>query len=358
MQRRLFFPGLILLLAMVGCESVNPAGTAGYENPEYPSSYKGKFYCGQMPFHCAFAPLSYTVWVSEPANRRLFRRDISKALVNPHLSDTMYVHFSPGLIAAPSSGEHIYVSEKSGIDIYAVNTVEMTYERVYTATASIYTMKLSGDSEFLYLGSQGTPWMVEAVSTTSWQLVSSLPCDWPVYRLEVSPNDSLVAIGNSGREEIVMLEGSSLAPLDTLEMPMRIGTMAFSSDSRALVVLDASSGYPHMIKVDLETGEHLFSSRPYHSYLINAVMHSTNTLLLPRNQDYAISVLNIENMIFAPSIPTEHRVSAICVSHDNEYIVALSKTSAPGRLRFSTTPTSEPGRVPPPCRTSCGKAVP
>lgn len=331
MQTKQFYFALILLLAMAGCESINPAGTAEYENPEYPSTYKGRFYCGDSPFHCVFAPVSHTVWVSEPSNGRLFYRDVSKAMVNPYVSDTLYVRFSPGLMVAPSGGEYIYVAEKSGLDIYAVNTVDFTVERVYTTTASIYTMKLSGDDERLYLGSQGAPWHVESVSTSSWQLASSLPCDWPVYRLEVSPNDSLVAIGNSGREEIVILDGYSLAPLDTLEMPMRTGTMAFSEDSRALAVLDASSGYPHMVKVDIETGEPIFSSRPYHSYLINAVMHGTNTMLLPRNQDYAISVLNIENMIFAPSIPTEHRVSAVCVSHDNEYIVALSKTSAPGK---------------------------
>ncbi len=331
MQTRLFFSGLILLLAMTGCESVNPAGTAGYENPEYPSSLKGHFYCGDSPFHCVFAPVSHTVWVSEPANSRIFYRDVSKAMVNPNVSDTLYVRFSPGLMAAPSGGEHIYVAEKSGLDIYAVNTVDLTVEKVYTTTASIYTMKLSGDNEHLYLGSQGAPWHIESVSTASWQLASSLPCDWPVYRLEVSPNDSLVAIANYGRKDIVILEAGSLAPLDTLEMPMRTGTMAFSRDSRALAVLDASSGYPHMVKVDLGTGEPVFSSRPHHSYLHNAGMPGTNTLLLPRNQDYAISVLNIENMIFAPSIPTEHRVSAVCVSHDNGYIVALSKTSMPGR---------------------------
>lgn len=64
-------------------------------------------------------------------------------------------------------------------------------------------------------------------------------------------------------------------------MPMRTGTMAFSYDSRSLVVLDAASFRPYMIKVDLETGNEVFRSRPYNSYLANSSIPGTNTLIDP-----------------------------------------------------------------------------
>jgi len=192
-------------------------------------------------------------------------------------------------------------------------------------------MELSPGGELLYLGSQGAPWHVEAVSTDSWEQVAWLSTDWPVYRLEVSPDNSLVAIGNSGRMEITILEAETLVPQDTLLMPMRTGTMAFTGDSRALVVLDASQVNPCLIKVDVSTGEELYRSSPYNSYLTNCRIQGSNTLILPRNSDKRISILNMNNMIFAPSVALDFRPGETCVSWDGEYIVTITRTASPGR---------------------------
>jgi hypothetical protein len=319
------------ILAATGCESVNPAGTAQYENPEYPSEQKGFFYCGQDPFSMAFAPGTTVLWISDPSNGRLFYRDVSKALVNPLYADTLVLPFTPGIIAAPHSGPVLYLTEKSTGNLYGLNTQTLVYQRLYTAQASIFVMELSHDGSVLYMGSQGAPWGVEAASTVSWDQMAFFPLDWPVNRLAVASDGSRIAAGNSGRMEITLHAHQSLALLDTLHMPMRTGAMSFTMDSGSLVVLDASSMRPYMVKLNLETGEFDSVSRPYNAYQTCVRIPGTNTLLLPRRSEARVSVLNMDNMIFAPSLPVDNRVRQVCVTADGAYIAMLSSTSTPGR---------------------------
>ncbi|MCK5786961.1 MAG: WD40 repeat domain-containing protein [Candidatus Sabulitectum sp.] len=320
-----------VLFFFAGCTSTNPAGFALYENPPYASEMKGFFYCGQGPYSAVFSPGSSVVWISEPANSRIWYKDVSEAVVNPLICDTLLLDFSPGLMISPPEGNEIFVCSYYSSDVYSINTETLMWNKVYTCSSSIVTMQLSSDGGTMYLGSLGTPWHVEAVSTTSWIQTASVSADWPVLRLELSPDDSLIAVGNSGRTGIYLFDAVDLSPVDTLITPMRTGTMAFTSDSRSLVVLDAASNRPYMIKIDLETGEEEFRSRPYNSYLVSSRIPGANTLILPRDQDEGVSVLNMDNMIFAPSIPLNSRSRAVCVSSDGGYIVTVSRTSTPGR---------------------------
>ena len=232
---------------------------------------------------------------------------------------------------SPPEGNEIFVCSYYSNDIYSINTETLRWQKVYTSSSSIRTMQISSDGGTMYLGSLGTPWHVEAVSTSTWVQIVSVPADWPVLRLELSPDNSLIAAANSGRTDIFLFDAVDLSPVDTLFSPMRTGTMAFTSDSKNLVVLDAASDRPYMIKIDLATGEEVHRSRPYNSYLISSRIPGSNTLILPRNQDERVSILNMDNMIFAPSIPLDSRSGAVCVSGNGGYIVTVSRTSTPGR---------------------------
>jgi len=321
-----------LTLISVCCVSNNPAGTARYENPAYSDELKGYFFCGEDPAFAAFAAGgSSVVWISEPANNRLWYKDVSKAIVNPLICDTLTVDFSPGLIAVPPAGDFIFVCSYNSNGVYAVNTETLKWERVFTNTSSVKTMQLSSDGNTLYLGSLGSPWHIEAVSTSNWSSITGVSMEWPVLRLALSPDNSLLAAGNSGLSEILLFDASDLSPIDTLFMPMRVGTMAFTSDSENLVVFDAASDRPLIVRMNVATGEEEYRSTSYCSYLENERIHGSNTLLLPRNQDESISVLNMDNMIFAPSIQQIDRINAVCVSLDGAYIVSVSRTATPGR---------------------------
>jgi hypothetical protein len=323
---------LFFSLLSVCCVSADPAGSGEYENPSYADVLKGYFYCGEDPVSAAFGSGGSTVvWISEPANNRLWYKDVSKAIVNPLNCDTLLVDFSPGQIISPPAGDLIYVSSYNSFNVYAVNTVTLKWERVFTNSSSIRTMQLSSNGSTMYLGSLGTPWHIEAVSTANWNSIASVSTDWPVLRLELSQDSRFLAAGNSGLSEILLFNAADLSPKDTLSLPMRVGTMAFTSDSKSIVVLDAASGNPLMIRINIETGNEEYRSQPFNSYLINERIPNSNTLLLPRDQDESISVLNMDNMIFAPSIKQNQRIGAVCVSQNEEYIVAVSRTTTPGR---------------------------
>jgi len=321
----------VVMLFTAGCVSTNPAGPAQYANPSYADQLKGYFYCGQEPYAAVFSNGSSVVWISEPANSRIFYRDVSRAIVNPLVCDTVVVDFAPGRMLSPPSGDCIYICGYNSNKIYALNTESLKWSRVYTNSSSISTVQLSSDGETLFLGSLGSPWHIEAVSTADWTRAASVSVEYPVSRLELSPDNSLIAAGNSGGTSIDLFDAADLSPVDTLFMPMRIGTMSFTSDSRSLVVLDAASFRPYMVKVNLATGEEEFRSRPYNSYLKNCRVTGSDVLILPRNQDERVSVLNMENMIFAPSLELSSRAGAACVSSNGDYIVAVSRTTIPGR---------------------------
>lgn len=330
MRFSLVFAFTAALLVVSGCDEMNPAGTAEYENPDYPSLEKGIFYCGHDPVDCCFAPHSSVVWISVPALNSFIWKDVSKAIVNPAFSDTMALRFPPGLLAAPKQGKFIFTSPVGSADIYMVDTEEFSVEKVYSSDSSVSTMELSPEGDVLYLGSQGAPWHVEAVSTDTWKLLAWFATDWSVNRLEVSGDNTLLAISNSGTQEIIVIDAEDLAPRDTLFMPMRIGTMSFTDDSQSLVVLDATQIDPCMVKIDIQSGAELFRSSPSNIYLTNCRIQGSNTLLLPRNSEDRISVLNMDNMIFAPSLPTSTRPGETCISWDGEYIVSVSRAASPG----------------------------
>ncbi len=322
---------VLLSLYLAGCVSTNPAGSADYVNPVFADEQKGFFYCGSGPYSAVFVPNTAVVWISEPGNGRIWYKDVSKAVVNPNICDTLNVDFAPGLMVVPPAGNVVYVSHYNSNDVYSIDTETLKWNKVYTCSSSIKTMQLSSDGGMMYLGSLGTPWHVEAVSTSNWSQSASVTTDWPVFRMKLSPDNSLLAAGNSGRTDIYLYNAVDLSPVDTLFMPMRTGTMAFSSDSRSLVVLDAASHRPFMVKVDLATGNEEFRSRPYNSYLVNSSIPGTNTLILPRNQDERVSILNMDNMIFAPSLLVDSRIGAVCSSDNGDYIVTVSRTTVPGR---------------------------
>lgn len=318
------------MVLVLGCIENNPAGTAQYSNPPIPNQIKGFFYCGSGPIAAAFAPDTSVIWISEPDNNFLWYKDVSRAIVNPALCDTLSLDFSPGLIAAPPSGSNIFVHHYNTAQVYTLDTITFRWFLCYTATSTIRSMKLSSDGSVLYLGSLGIPWHIESVSTENWEQIGSFGMDWPVNRLTVSPDGSLVAAASSVRKQVFLFSGSALIPLDTLDLPMRVGTMAFSENSEELIILDAASLRPYILKIDVGTGEELYRSRPINSYLSSFAIEGTNTLLLPRNQDEGVSVLNMENMIFAPSIPAESKIGTVCSSDDGEYIATISRTTTPG----------------------------
>jgi len=330
-KHRVILTLCLTVLLYSGCVSTNPEGPAQYANPSYADEIKGFFYCGQAPYAAVFASESPVVWISEPSNSRIFYKDVSKAIVNPIICDTLVVDFSPGLMVSPPSGDNIYICGYNSNEIYMLNTESLGWIKVYTNSSSISTVQLSPDGETLFLGSLGSPWHIEAVSTADWTQTASVSTEYPVSRLELSPDNGLIAAGNSGRTYINLFDAADLLPVDTLFMPMRTGTMAFTSDSRSLVVLDAASQRPYMVRINLATGEEEFRSRPYNSYLVNCRIPGTDVLILPRNQDERVSILNMENMIFAPSLESDSRAGAVCVSGDGDYIVAVSRTTIPGR---------------------------
>ncbi len=336
MQKVNYLVFTLVLVFVFGCVENNPAGTAQYINPEYPNQLKGFFYCGSGPIAAAFAPNTSVIWISEPDNNFLWYKDVSKAIVNPVVCDTLALDFSPGLIEAPPSGSNIFVHHYNTAQIFSVDTNTLRWFLCYTAASTIQSMKLSSDGSVLYLGSQGTPWHVESVSTDSWELINSFEMEWPVNRLAVSPDGSIIAAANSARKEVFLLNGSDLSPVDTLSLPMRVGTMAFSENSEELIILDAASLRPYMLKIDVSTGEELYSNRPINSYLSCFAIEGTNTLLLPRNQDEGVSVLNMDNMIFAPSIPADSKIGSVCSSDGGEYIVTISRTTTPGTATVYT----------------------
>ena len=330
MQKVNYLVFTIALVMLLGCVENNPAGTAAYTNPEYPSQIKGFFYCGSNPIAVAFAPDTSVVWISEPDNNFLWYKDVSKAVVNPVICDTLNLDFSPGIIEAPPSGDNIFVHHHNTAQVFTVDTSNLRWMLSYTATSTMQSMKLSSDGSFMYLGSQGVPWHIESVSTDNWELINSFEMEWPVNRLAVSPDGSTIAVANSTRKEVLLFSGPDLTPLRALELPMRVGTIAFSENSEELIILDAASLRPYMLKIDVSTGEELYSSRPINSYLSCFAIQGTNTLLLPRNQDEGVSVLNMGNMIFAPSIPADSKIGSVCASNDREYIVTISRTTIPG----------------------------
>ncbi len=318
---------LFLLFLSSGCvDALVPAGPAQYENPDYPSEYVGY----------ALIPAQFTdgfcyqgrVYILDALEQMM----ISFSASDPNLAipeepaemDTLLLGFSPGKSCFDEFTETLFISTDDSYEIYRLplfggGSPQLLHQSESTVT-SIFPVD---NGESLLICFFGPEWLVRKINATTGAVEGEYATEWPIGRAALSVDGSRLLLNNSAKSYIIEIDVSSLAKIDSIPLPERCGPFLYNTSGN-VVVFNQYTINPRVYLFDGETKSTLDVIESINPYKFCFLMPGTDVVLAPRRSDNRISVLNSDNMIFAPSLFCFNYAEMVFSSLDNSYIIVLS----------------------------------
>ncbi len=323
---------LLLLVLFSGCvDALEPTGPAQYVNPDYPSNLFGYTAIPAM-FEYGFI-YQQTVYILDRTSQFV----ISFSSTDPNLAnpdslvqkDTLALGFYPGASCFARSTETLFVSDGNTKDIYRLSLSGGGTPELLCANESSITSLYSIDSgSSLVVSFIGPEWLVRKINAVTGQVEKEYSASWPITRTALSVEGDRLLLSNSSREYLIEINTDTFERTDSIPMPERIGPFLYNTSGN-IVVFNQYTIKPRVYLIDGDTRSKLDVVECINTYKYCFLMPGTDVILAPRRSDNRVSVLNTENMIFAPSIFCFNYAEAVFSAPGNDCVVVLCDT--PGR---------------------------
>lgn len=324
------FSTVLLSVLFAGCvDTVEPAGPAQYENPQYPSELMG-YAIVSSEFTGAFDYRGRIYVMNDESNLME-----SFSLDDPHLNmystpvekDTLLLGFRPAAFCLDRAAGTIYVEDADAYSVYRILLPDGTPELLRESQSMITSLYYADGALFIcYLGPE---WLVRKTDVTTGETLGEFITGWPITRTALSPDGNTLFLSNSAREFLLVVNTDTMGPGDTLHVPERTGPFLMNT-AGDIVLLNQNSIHAGAYLFSGETGEELIHISTMNSYTELFLMSGTDVVIALRRSDNRVSILNSQNMIFAPSVQCIQRPKIAFATEDNQYIVVL--TDIPGRV--------------------------
>jgi DNA-binding beta-propeller fold protein YncE len=312
---------LLPLLLQAGCGS--DAAGPGYTNPQVPDSLLCQVSLGSCPQFPCQAPGTDLFFIT---NR--MSQDITVVLGTDSFLpvDTILVGGEPRHIAASADGGSIYVTRYSSEYMLVLDTSGGAVTDSIAVGSAACGLEMSPGGEYLFIPStaQNT---VTKVRTSDNTVVSVLETEWAPLFSEILPGGDFMYLGNDYLSTIAEVRTSDNTLARTLEVPGNPWLLLASADGSRLFAFDRDYDDPrfHVIRLSDGVVENTVRTtrRYHHGYRIPG----TSTAILSRYWSDRVSVLNMDNLVFAPSIETGDEPAGVLVSEDGEYLLVVNSMS-------------------------------
>ncbi|MCD4706620.1 MAG: hypothetical protein K8S62_02655 [Candidatus Sabulitectum sp.] len=323
---------LLLILLHTGCvDALEPAGPAQYENPDYPSDLSG-YASIPTEFINGFIHQE-RVYILDRTNQMMVSFSASDPNLaipdSPVLKDTLQLGLSPGTSCFDRFAETLFISHYVSNDIYRLpfsssGSPELLHQCESIVT-DVFTVNSGNSLLICFLGPE---WLVRRINAVTGEVEKEFSTGWPINRAALSVNGDRLLLSNSGRKYLIEIDTESFNRTDSIPLPERVGPFLYNT-SGDIVVFNQYTIHPRVYLIDGETRlvkDVIDSINPYKYCFL---MPGTDVVLAPRRSDNRVSVLNSDNMIFAPSIFCFAYAEMAFSPPDNKYIIILS--DSPGR---------------------------
>jgi hypothetical protein len=323
---------LLCALLSAGCtDAVEPAGPGQYENPSYPSVLFGYT---AIPASSSFC-FSYQgrVYVLNRTNQM----SVSFSASDPNLGypdstvekDTLLLGFSPGKASFDSNTEMLFVSDDVSNDIYRVPVVAgdapVFLRQCESIVADLFAIENGNSLLICFLGPE---WLVRKINAFTGEVEGEFLTGWPISRAALSPDGERLLLSNSGKQFLIEISTSTMEMIDSIPLPERCGPFLYNTSGN-IVVFNQHTTSSRVFLIDGETKSILDVVETFNPYQYCSLMPGTDVVLAPRRSNNRVSVLNSDNMVFAPSIFCFSSAEMAFSSPENDFIVILS--DSPGR---------------------------
>lgn len=331
-HRFLLTLALFSIFLHTGCvDALEPAGPAQYVNPEYPSEL----------FGYASIPANFTdgffhqgrVYILDRTNQMM----VSFSASDPNLAipeslvvkDTLQLGFAPGSSCFDRHTETLFISHDVSNDIYRLplagsGSPELLYQCESLIT-EVFTVNNGNSLLICFLGPE---WLVRRINSVTGDVEKEFSTGWPITRTALSVDGGKLLLSNSARKYLIEIDTESFIRIDSIPLPERIGPFLYNTSDN-IVVFNQYTIHPRVYLLHGNNKSILDVIECVNSYQYCFLMPNTDVVLAPRRSDNQVSVLNTDNMIFAPSIFCFSYAEIAFSSPENDYIIILS--DSPGR---------------------------
>ena len=326
------FLGIIVFsLVISGCIDQNsPAGLAQYENPDYPSDFVG-FASISASFANVFS-YNDRVYIVEDNTQLIESFSITDPNLNnpqePVLKDTVLLshsfekslfNFDNGLLYGVDSGTN---------DIYSVNILNGASEFI-TSNSSYITGMFFGYDGSLVLSYLLPEYGVIKLDKLTGNELGFCELDWAVNRSAMSPDGRSLLVNNISRSFLLEIDVETMQVKDTLFLDERTGPFIYNT-SNNIIVFNQHSTSPNVALYNGSTKKLITCISTINPYKICSLIPGTDIVIAPRRSENRVSILNTQNMIFAPSLECTQYADLVFSTADGQTIIIA--TDSPGRV--------------------------
>lgn len=317
------------ILFCSGCvDSLEPAGPAEYVNPDYPSDLFG-YASISSQFAGAFYYLD-RVYILD----RLSQAVISFSASDPNLADpdslvhkdTLQLGIPPGISCFDESSSSLIISHDVSNDIYILDPSSSEPPRLFYETESVITSIFPVENgASIIVCFLGPEWLVRKINTTTGAVENEFSTGWPITRAAISVDETRLLLSNSGRKYLIEIDADSFEKLDSIPMPERVGPFLYNTSGN-IVVFNQYTIHPRVFLLHGQNKSILNVLETINPYKYCSLMPGTDVVLAPRKSDNRVSVLNTDNMVFAPSIFCFTYADIAFSSPSNQWIFVFCKS--------------------------------
>ena len=240
--------------------------------------------------------------------------------------DSLSLGFTPGAFALDRESSVLYLEDSDGNDIYTIQLPDGIPELLYDSDSFITDMFLTEGKSSLLVCFLGPEWLIRKIDTATGSNLGEYETGWPVTGAALSNDSERVLLNNSSKCFLLEVDVATMNLRDTLHLPERAGPFLYNSAGN-IVVFNRYTIRPRVYMYDGVTGTKLQEISSINPYQACILIPGTDVIIAPRKSDSRISILNSDNMIFAPSLYCLQYAKQAFSTQDGEFIIALSSIS-------------------------------
>ncbi len=319
MKLKLFFRGVLLpaaVLLLLSCteDATGPA----YVNPDYPDVLVDSIRVGPDGEDVCVAPGTGLIYVSSSNHNEIFVLSPPNELP----IDTILLSEPPKYLAATPDGQYVYATSWPLAEVNVIDTALNEVVCTVPVDTGPMAIEMSINGEYVFVACMDNK-SIHVIDTSDNTTAEVFHLDWAPTCLEILPNGEYVYTGNLASKEIQAIRISDLTLMEPVETEEYPKIMVSSADSRNMFVFNKSPSDPRYNVVRLSDGECIANIRTRQNYIAETHIPGENTVILVRNNDDRVSVLNLNNYVFAPTIPAGPGTVACAVSVDGNILYLL-----------------------------------
>ncbi|MCD4708802.1 MAG: hypothetical protein K8S62_13800 [Candidatus Sabulitectum sp.] len=329
-MKKSIFPFVLLLLLLSGCElrSTLEPTVPDYENPDYPDAIRGAVlinYCYAEDF--AVSGNGYWVFAANRVRRYIDKTYVSDGPTSPgrifYPASFPYTD-RPNRLVASYFGDRLYCNFADRNSIYIIDTETMEETLLCESEDNITELYLDEFDESVIAVYFSIP-QVDRFNGFTGELEGSCSLPWPPIHSSLSPDKKTLAVFGVPSYQTILIDLSTMSVISTVEVDHSVTTFSYSGDGNYLVFFIGGSYKPRVNRYRISDETWWGWQECNRFYTHSHPVPGTACVAACRHNHEWLSVINAENMVFAPPLECPGALWGVEASDSGERVFVMTR---------------------------------